>query len=213
LLPVKAYPYEMGSDHDVFNFFGVPAVMPITWPDRFYHSSEDSPEKISRATLDVIGRGVLSAALFLARGEKNDLQRVSRGYAMKYLGELAMETETEVAERLVMNGLARDSRFLGIDLGHSFEEKPWLKWNVRGRISVEFIRGRNTSLAEEFEKLTEDRRVITHLHELVMLGEKLPEEKAYKALREEYSDINEEKLERLERLVGILLETGIVEGT
>ncbi|ACS33496.1 DUF4910 domain-containing protein [Thermococcus gammatolerans] len=213
LLPVKAYPYEMGSDHDVFNFFGVPAVMPITWPDRFYHSSEDSPEKVSRATLDVIGRGVLSAVLFLARGEKNDLQRVSRGYAMKYLGELAMETETEVAERLVMNGLARDSRFLGIDLGHSFEEKPWLKWSARGRISVEFIRGRNTSLAEEFEKLTEDRRVITHLHELVMLGEKLPEEKAYKALREEYSDINEEKLERLERLVGILLETGIVEGT
>ncbi|EEB74734.1 DUF4910 domain-containing protein [Thermococcus sp. AM4] len=208
LLPMKAYPYEMGSDHDVFNFFGVPSVMPITWPDRFYHSSEDSPEKISRETLDVIGRGVLSAVLFLAKGEKSDLQRFARGYAMKYLGELAMERETEVAERLVMKGLARDSGFLGIELGHDFEEKPWLRWSVRGRISAEFIRSRSAPLSEEFERLTEYRKIITPLHELVMLGEKLPEEKAYKALREEYGEIDGEKLERL---MGILFETGIVE--
>ena len=80
ILPVRAYPYEMGSDHDVFNFFGVPSVMPITWPDRFYHSSEDTPEKISRTTLSIIGRSVLSTALFLAKGEKKDLQRFARGY-------------------------------------------------------------------------------------------------------------------------------------
>ena len=209
MLPLKASPYEMGSDHDVFNFFGVPAVMPITWPDRFYHSSEDSPEKISRETLEIVGRGVLSAALFLAKAKGKELQRFARGYAMKYLGELAMERTTEEAEKLVMGGLARDSEFLGIELGHRFEKEPWLEWKVRGRISSEILREKDPALAEKFEELTADRMTATHLHELLMLGEKLSQERAYGALREEFGSVDEEKLKEL---VDILLKVEVIEG-
>lgn len=97
----------MGSDHDVFNFFGIPSVMSITWPDRFYHSSEDTIDKVSKATIELIGKAVLATALALAKAEKDELQRFARGYAMKYLGELGRERDTETVERLVMMGLAR----------------------------------------------------------------------------------------------------------
>ncbi|WP_048150169.1 DUF4910 domain-containing protein [Palaeococcus ferrophilus] len=207
-LRLKGSPYEMGSDHDVFNFFGVPSVMAITWPDRHYHSSADTVEKLSRESVGIIGRAVLATALALARAEDEELRRFARAYAMKYLGELGMEGETDVSERLVMKGLARDARFLGIDVGHAFEGSGWLRWVKRGRISREAIAMADEELARRFRKLTRDRKLLVHLHELVMLSEILPEKEAFRALREEYREINEEKLKEG---VDILKKAGIVE--
>lgn len=45
--------------------------------------------------------------------------------------------------------------------------------------------------------LTEDRKVLAHLHELLMLGELLPKDEAFKALEEEFGKVDVEKLERL----------------
>lgn len=197
-LRVKSYPYSMGSDHDIFNFFGIPSVMPITWPDRFYHSSEDSIEKLSKTGLDVIGKAVLATALALAKAEKEELQRFARGYAMKYLGELGIERETkiETAEKLVMMGLARDSKFLGIESGYSFERRPWLEWKRRGIISLRFIRELDEEAHKKLKELTKEKTFMMQLHELIMLGELLPEEEAFTALQEEYGGINREKLKK-----------------
>ncbi|WP_297468623.1 DUF4910 domain-containing protein [Thermococcus sp.] len=202
----KPYPYEMGSDHDVFNFFGVPGTMPITWPDRFYHSSGDTVEKVSLETISIIGNAVLSTALSLAGGEGKTLGRFARGYAMKVLGELSMVRDTEESERLVMKGLARDSEFLGLNLGHDFDNEPWLHWKARGVLNERLIRARSGNW-EEFRKLTEDRRVYSQLHELLMLSEILPKERAFRALSEEYAKVEREKLEKL---VEILEEAKIV---
>ncbi|WP_297548216.1 DUF4910 domain-containing protein [Thermococcus sp.] len=202
----KPYPYEMGSDHDVFNFFGVPGTMLITWPDRFYHSSGDTVEKVSLETISIIGNAVLSTALSLAEGEGKTLGRFARGYAMKVLGELSMARDTEESERLVMKGLARDSEFLGLNLGHDFDDEPWLHWKARGVLNERLIRARNGNW-EEFRKLTEDRRVYSQLHELLMLSEILPKERAFRALSEEYGKVEREKLEKL---VEILEEAKIV---
>ncbi|ASI99237.1 DUF4910 domain-containing protein [Thermococcus celer] len=207
-LKFRAYPYEMGSDHDVFNFFGVPAVMPITWPDRFYHSSEDTVEKVSKTSIEVIGRAVLATALALAKAEQEELERFARGYAMKYLGELSMERGSERAERLVMMGLARDSRFLGIERGYPFEGRPWIRWVKKGRVSGELVRSIDEEAYREFKALTRDRRTLVHLHELLMLGELLPEEEAMEALREEFGEVEEEKLKKI---LSLLEKTGVVE--
>lgn len=207
-LKFKSYAYEMGSDHDVFNFFGVPAVMPITWPDRFYHSSEDTVEKVSKESLEVIGRAVLATLLALAKAEKSELQRFARGYAMKYLGELSRDRDTEHSEKLVMMGLARDSKFLGVELGHSFGERPWLRWVRKGRISGELIRSIDEKAYEEMKEIVKDRKVLVHLHELLMLGEVLPKEASLRALEEEFGKVETEKLEKL---VTILEKTGIIE--
>ena len=203
----KAYPYEMGSDHDVLNFFGVPAVMPITWPDRFYHSSADTVEKVSLETITIIGRAVLATALALAKAEKGELRRFARGYAMKVLGEISMRTDTEEAEKLVMRGLARDSRFFSFELGHDFDDSPWLEWKLRGILNERLVRV-NGGDWRRFKELAKDRKVYTHLHELLMLSELLPKERALRALEEEYGTVEKEKLENL---VEILARANIVE--
>ncbi len=192
----KAYPYELGSDHDVFNLFGIPSVMPITWPDRFYHSSEDSVEKISKESLEIIGKAVLATALTLAKGKKKELEKFARGFAMKYLGELSIERELEVAEKLVMLGLSRDSKFLGLKVGHEFAFEPWLRWKKKGIISPRSIKQIDEKKGEELGKIMEERRMSVLLHELLMLGEIMPKEEAFKALKEEYGDFEKEKLEK-----------------
>ncbi len=67
--------YYGASDHVVFIGQGIPAVMFITWPDHFYHSSEDTPEKLDptqfkRAT--VVGVGCMS--LLSSAGDETALQ-------------------------------------------------------------------------------------------------------------------------------------------
>ena len=195
-MKVKSYPYEMGSDHDVFNFFGIPSVMPITWPDKFYHSSEDTIEKISKDSLEIIGKAVLSTALALSKGDEKELKRFARAYIMKYLGELNMERDLEVAEKLVMDGLYRDSRFLGLHIGHELKYEPWLNWKKKGLISPRSIMQIDKDKGEKLVKIFEDRKTTILLHELLMLGEMLPKEEAYTALKEEFGDIDREKLER-----------------
>ncbi|USH00285.1 DUF4910 domain-containing protein [Thermococcus argininiproducens] len=195
-MKAKSYPYEMGSDHDVFNIFGIPSVMPITWPDKFYHSSEDSIEKISKEILEIIGKAVLATSLALSKGEINQLKRFARAYTMKYLGELNMEKDLEVAEKLVMNGLNRDSDFLGINLGHELKSTPWLKWQRKGIISTRSIRQLDEKKGTELAKILEDRKIGILLHELLMLGEMLSEEETYNVLKEEFGEIDREKLEK-----------------
>jgi hypothetical protein len=51
------------SDHVVFIGMGIPAVMFITWPDHFYHSSEDTPERLDPTQFKraaVVGIGSMS---------------------------------------------------------------------------------------------------------------------------------------------------------
>jgi len=47
------HPYSWGSDHDVFldGTIGVPSTMYGNWPDNFYHSSEDLPDKVDATQL------------------------------------------------------------------------------------------------------------------------------------------------------------------
>ncbi|MFA4646343.1 DUF4910 domain-containing protein [Pyrococcus kukulkanii] len=207
-MKLKAYPYEMGSDHDIFNFFGVPGTMPITWPDSYYHTSADTPEKLSLESLSIIGKAVLSTAVFIATAEKSELERVARGYTMKYLGELGMQRKVEVAESLVMDGLARDSKFLGLNMGNQTEEEGWLEWKEKGIISNKKLISVNEELGRKFKEIMEEERMlVVHTYEFLMLSEKLSEEKAWKALKDEYGEVKEEKIRKA---VEILREFKIV---
>jgi hypothetical protein len=69
---------SVGTDHELFNNLGTPATGPAAWPDDFYHSSEDTPDKTDPTQLHrvvVMGLAALAtiayaddpAALLLAR--------------------------------------------------------------------------------------------------------------------------------------------------
>jgi len=62
--------YEWGSDHDVAIGMGIPGSLVNEWPDRFYHSSLDTPDNLSPWRLVAIARAVVSAIVVL--GEKLD---------------------------------------------------------------------------------------------------------------------------------------------
>jgi len=188
IIKTSTHPYQMGSDHDIFNIFGVPALTLITWPDPYYHSNEDSVDKIHKDTVEIIGKTVLSSALFLAT---ENLNRFAQAYRMKYLGEIGMRGNTRVAKRLVLQGLWRDAQYLNIKGGKKMEKHASLLWLKKGMVLTDAISEINK---ENYRKFIRKRSNMALLHELLMLGEILSLEDAMEALREEYGSINKREL-------------------
>jgi len=91
------------SDHVVYMNHGIPSLMFITWPDPYYHSSHDTPDKLDSTQLKraaVVGLGALTvlasaddtmaarvAAEVLARGTERIGSAERKGLA--YLADLA----------------------------------------------------------------------------------------------------------------------------
>jgi len=61
---VELTPFSGGSDHMIFSDpkVGVPTPMLIQWPDKYYHTSGDTPDKVSP---DVLRRVVIAAATYV----------------------------------------------------------------------------------------------------------------------------------------------------
>src|SRR4029453_15810631 len=87
---IKIDKHYGASDHVTYMQHGIPAVMFITWPDMWYHSSEDTPDKqdatqYKRAT--VVGTGALAV---LANGTDEMAARVlsdNLGRGLARMGE------------------------------------------------------------------------------------------------------------------------------
>ncbi len=195
IIKTSTHPYEMGSDHDIFNMFGVPAITLITWPDPYYHSSEDSVDKIHKDTVRVIGKTVLASALFLSR---ENLTRFAQAYKMKYLGEIGMKGNTNIARKLVLHGLWRDSQYLNIRAGKELKDEPSILWIKKGMINTDIISEKNR---EAYLKFIKNRNNMALIHELLMLGELLPLREAFEALKEEYGAVNKKELRKMLELL------------
>lgn len=59
-------PYSRGTDHQVFNDFGIAGIGLSTWPDDNYHSSEDKPEYVDPTQLHRAVFGGLAIAVTCA---------------------------------------------------------------------------------------------------------------------------------------------------
>ncbi len=69
-------PFSGGSDHYIMSdpTVGIPSPMIIQWPDRFYHTSEDTPDKVDPDMLARVATITATYALFAATaGEKEAL--------------------------------------------------------------------------------------------------------------------------------------------
>ncbi len=88
---VRTNPYEGGSDHSVFLADGVPAVLAWHFPDRFYHTSLDRPDKTSPAEMRHVGISVAAAGLLLAGAPEADAMDVAGLIEAAARGRLALE--------------------------------------------------------------------------------------------------------------------------
>ncbi|MCX8185225.1 MAG: DUF4910 domain-containing protein [Sulfolobales archaeon] len=108
--------YETGSDHDVYVSLGIPAVMINQWPDRYYHSSGDTLDKMSPRLVFSVGVAALSAILEL------DDTRVEPYFHMVYGLDTVRTSGLPLSARQYLYW--RKSRELGIDAGIQSVEPP-----------------------------------------------------------------------------------------
>ncbi len=82
---VKVQQFQGGSDHYILSdpTISIPTTMLGHWPDRFYHSSFDTPDKVSPETLKLVGAAAAASA-WLTCWEHDQL-----GWVMKALVESA----------------------------------------------------------------------------------------------------------------------------
>ncbi|MCX7973428.1 MAG: M28 family peptidase, partial [Candidatus Aminicenantes bacterium] len=90
----RVAPYTGGSDHVVFIDGGVrvPAVMFIVWPDFWYHTSGDLPDKSDSTQLKRVVVLSAASALFLANGGPADVPKI--------IVEVSSRAQKRLAEEL-----------------------------------------------------------------------------------------------------------------
>jgi aminopeptidase YwaD len=69
---VRTNPYEGGSDHTVFGGAAVPSLLNWHFTDRYYHTNQDRPDKVSAAEMENVGVSVAASAWFLASADERD---------------------------------------------------------------------------------------------------------------------------------------------
>ncbi|MDO5971209.1 DUF4910 domain-containing protein [Flavivirga aquimarina] len=87
--------YTRGSDHQIFNDFGIPGIAYSTWPDNFYHSSEDTPDKVDATQLHrvvFIGMANIIMAAYADEDNSVDIINLVEMYGKKRLEEDKFES-------------------------------------------------------------------------------------------------------------------------
>jgi len=105
LLSIRMQPTQFsgGSDHYILSdpMVGVPTPMLIQWPDRFYHTSADAPDKIAPETLRSVAILAATLAYACARADESVLagfaQVVGRSLRKMVIDRMAAFTESDAA--------------------------------------------------------------------------------------------------------------------
>ena len=95
----RMLPYETGTDHEVFNNAGIPGTGPLAWPDYFYHSSEDTPDKVDPTQLHRViftGLGALSVLAYADDQNSADIARLAFVYGKKRIAGSESEAESSI---------------------------------------------------------------------------------------------------------------------
>lgn len=109
------------SDHEVFNDWGVqvPGIMMITWPDRWYHTSQDHVDKTDPTQLKRVAIIGAAAAYTIANADDQ--------MAMKIAGEIASNATRRLGHEAMrgleeLNGATAGNLAAAYKLGRSYLE-------------------------------------------------------------------------------------------
>jgi hypothetical protein len=119
---VQTNPYEGGSDHSIFLRQGVPAVLAWHFPDWFYHTSLDRPDKTSPAEMKHSGVSVAATALLLASATDTDARAVVALIEAAATGRLALEQKQ--GAQIVASATDRPAA----EARESQIKAAWIKW-------------------------------------------------------------------------------------
>jgi aminopeptidase YwaD len=88
---VRTNPYEGGSDHTVFANAGIPSLLNWHFTDRYYHTNQDTTDKVSPAEMKNVGVTVASSAYLLSSAAEPDALAVADLLRRAALDRLALE--------------------------------------------------------------------------------------------------------------------------
>jgi len=128
--------FSGGSDHIVLSdpSVGIPTPMLIQWPDRFYHTSEDTLDKVSPAMLAKVGIGTSAYAYFLAQAGAPQAQWLAQEMLTRYRGVAARRVQDVITAAM--------SAAQGEELAQSVAElaKKAAYWADREREALSTLR-------------------------------------------------------------------------
>ncbi len=91
LFRLASMPYTGGSDHYILAdpSVGIPCPMVNQWPDKFYHTSEDTPDKVDPKMLSRVGISAAVYVYFLANAGKPEAHWLGREMVARFKGNIA----------------------------------------------------------------------------------------------------------------------------
>ena len=138
-LPYRYSRYSAGSDHFMLtdSSIGIPAVMLNQYPDRFYHTSTDTPDKLDRRQMAYASRiGALSALSLVLPNHvyEETLLTECRNEFVELMQEVSLRGVTELSRCLgdPEKIYPRVLRWLGLahDLGQDTLDKAAEEWSL-----------------------------------------------------------------------------------
>jgi hypothetical protein len=127
---VRTNPYEGGSDHTVFAAAGVPSLLNWHFTDRYYHTNQDRPDKVSAPEMQNVGIAVATTAWILASADEQDALTVADVVAAAAEHRLGLERTqgsaivARAADRAVAEDVERQV------------SAAWVKWYAEALDSV-----------------------------------------------------------------------------
>lgn len=123
----RVVPYSGGSDHYMFidGAIGVPSIMLNTWPDPFYHTSEDTPDKIDPTALkraELIAAATAWSLAVLEPSQADDLLEMQVAGALERLA-LDQRKTVELLETMDRSMVDVDLALLKEDAEDILEEQ------------------------------------------------------------------------------------------
>ena len=93
-------PFSGGSDHYILSdpSVGVPTPMIIQWPDKFYHTSQDTPDKVDPAMLGRVGSLAATYAYFLANAGSREATWLGYEMAARFKRDMVRFVQEKVTE-------------------------------------------------------------------------------------------------------------------
>jgi hypothetical protein len=89
-------PYQSGSDHDVYIQLWIPAIMILQWPDKYYHSDQDTIDKFDPTLAKIIAVAAGESAYKISRKEfEEEVKMYAKTYFHEYIANELQYTNME----------------------------------------------------------------------------------------------------------------------
>jgi aminopeptidase-like protein len=155
-------PHAGGSDHHEFvdSTIAVPCVMLLQWPDKFYHTSMDTIDKVSADSLKRVGWIATVAALTLANADAEEVYFLVNEVHAR--GTARIETAQREAVQAIMTVTSSaKQRSSDTELANQL-----MRTANRHRYRIEHVANREKTAVQSVKRLTDTAEVTTLVDEL-----------------------------------------------